>query len=83
MRKTSEVEFFPYTERYCCLFEVKKNGEVEQIVHHRKMDHDNVFNAYKRVLNNEGNLYYVWPGQYTSDLFEVDDLNAFSNAFSL
>ena len=47
------------------------------------MDYDNVFNSYKRVLNNESKLYYVQPGQYTSDLFEVDDLDTFSNSFEI
>ena len=83
MRKTSETEFFPYTARYCCLIEVSINGNVEQIVHYRKMDLDNVLSAYKRALNKESKLYYVWPGQHTSDLFEVDDLRAFSNAFGI
>ena len=83
MRKTSQVEDFPFTARHCCLFEIKNNGEIEQIKHYRKMDYDNVLNAYKRVINNKSKLYYVWPGQYTSDLFEVDDLTAFSSSFGI
>lgn len=83
MRKTSEIKDFPYKERICCLIEVTTNGEVTQVVHHRKMDYDNVLSAYKKALNAETKLYYVWPGQYTSDLFEVDDLYAFSTAFNL
>lgn len=83
MRKTSEVNYFPYTARNCCLFEIKENGEVEQIIHYRKMDFDNLINAYIRALNNKSKLYYVWPGQYTSDLFFVDDLDSFCNAFGI
>lgn len=83
MRKCSEVDSFPYTAKYCCLIEVRKNNIVEQITHYRKMDLDDVKNAYLRAANNESVLYYVWPGNYRSDMFVVDDLDQFSKAFEI
>lgn len=79
MKKCSEVSSFPYTARYCCLFEVKKDNSIGQIVHHRKIDLDNIKSAYLRAIRNESKLYYAWPGDYTSDLFIVDDLSLFSS----
>lgn len=83
MRKCSEVVDFPYTARHCCLFEIKKDNSIEKVVHYRKMDYENVKSAYLRAKNNESKLYYVWPGEYTSDLFFVDDLSLFFNAFNI
>ena len=83
MKKCSEVDLFPYTERRCCLIEVRKDNLIEQITHYRKMDLDEVKNAYLRAVNKESVLYYVWPGNYTSDLFIVDDLDQFLKAFDI
>lgn len=82
MRTAKDVEFFPYTSKTNCYILVEKD-KVEQIVHYRKCDIQEVINAYRKVKDGNAKLYCVWPGNYRSDLFIIDDIEAFAEAFDI
>lgn len=76
MRSIKEQEYFPYEAKSTCFISVDGNGTVKQI-HHNKME---LTAAYERALSKECKLYAVWPGKYSSDLFIVDDLDAYRDS---
>ena len=39
------------------------------------------FQVYYRVKNEGSKLYAVWPGEYRSDLFEIDDIELYGKAY--
>lgn len=82
MRSAKETENFPYGMSTICYFEVDKNGNVSQVHHKNKSDMSKVLEAYQRVMNKTTTLYAVWPGSYRSDLFIIDDLEAFAKEFN-
>jgi len=41
------------------------------------------YNAAIRIKNKESELYVAWLGKWSTDLFLVDDITAFANAFGL
>ena len=79
MRSAKEQEFFPYDSKTTCYILVYKNAEVEHI-QHTKAD---LTKAHIEIVNNNAILYAVWPGNYRSDLFIIDDLNAFADAVGI
>ncbi|QIK57953.1 hypothetical protein G7059_08905 [Erysipelothrix sp. HDW6A] len=79
VKKASEVEFFPYNSRHNCYMVINDNGKLEQIQH----GVDNMKELYEKVKNNDSDLYIVWPGRYRSDLFIVDNLELFAEAFKI
>lgn len=83
MKSAKECGVFPYRSKLNCYFEVCKDGKVSQIPHINKCDAAYVAQAYKRALNGQSKIFAVWPGNYRSDLFEIDDLNAFAAAFGI
>ena len=83
MRSAKETINFPYGMSTICYFEVDKNGNVSQVHHKNKSDRPKVLEAYQRVINKTTTLYAVWPGQWSSDLFIIDDPDAFAKAFDL
>jgi len=82
MRSAKEAGNFPYTMSTVCYFEVDKNGSVLQVPHKNKSDRSNLLEVYKRAVDKTTTLYAVWPGKWSSDLFIIDDLDAFAKAFS-
>ena len=82
MRKASEVENFPYYSKLICYILVY-NNKVEQVIHYRKCDFYQVENAYNEVKNGNATLYAVWPGNYRSDLFLVDDVEKFAKELEI
>lgn len=71
MKLASEVDIgFPYGGRRVCWIAVE-NGVPCQL--HTK---DAKRQAVRRARADEINLYAVWPGQWQSDLFRLDDLDA-------
>ncbi len=68
MRKASEQEYFPYGSKLVCYIELTKDKEIRQVQNYVQEKRD----AYYRVKNDGSKLYAVWPGQYRSDLFEID-----------
>lgn len=83
MRSAKEQEFFPYTGSTMCYIEVGKDGEVSQLHHKNKSDRPGVLAAYQRAISGDCVIYAVWPGNWRSDLFLIDDLEAFARSFEL
>jgi len=81
MRSAKDSERFPYKMSTVCYMEVEPDGTVRQIPHKNKSDRIGVLEAYTRAKAGKSKIYAVWPGQWSSDLFEIDDLDAFSDAF--
>jgi hypothetical protein len=65
---------FPYESRTTCYIEVAEDGTVSQGVDTE---------AYQRAVAGKSRLFAVWPGQYSSDLFAIDDLDAYARAVGL
>jgi hypothetical protein len=64
---------FPYTQKTVCYIEVVNDGSVTF----------NSNGAYGRAVAGESRLFAVWPGQYRSDLFAIDDLDEYAKAFGI
>ena len=78
MRKASDVEGgFPYKSKHICYIELTNNKELRQIPNYKKDKQE----IYYRVKNKYSKLYAVWPGTYTSDLFEIDDIELYVQEF--
>ena len=73
MRIVSKEDFFPYASRVVCYIEVDSAGGVRQIS--TKLAKKE---ALANAVSGKSKIYAVWPGQYSSDLFFIDDLEAFS-----
>lgn len=82
MRSAKENNF-PYKMSTICYFEVNKDGNVSQIRHKNKSDRSNLLEVYQRAIDKTITLYAVWPGNWSSDLFIIDDLDAFAKEFDL
>lgn len=74
---------FPYSMSTICYFEVDKKGNVSQVPHKNKSDRSKVLEAYQRALNKTITLYAVWPGNWSSDLFIIDDIDGFAKELGL
>ena len=84
MRSAKEVSAdFPYCMSTICYIEVDKNDNVSQLPHKNKSDRPGLLEAYRRAVAETTTLYAVWPGNWSSDLFVIDDLNAFAKKFNL
>jgi hypothetical protein len=60
---------FPYRLSTMCYLEVATDGTVSQGVDAA---------AYERAASGRSRLFAVWPGNYRSDLFAIDDLDQFA-----
>ncbi len=65
---------FPYRLTTICYVEIHQNGNVA---------HGTDAGTYQRALAGESRLFAVWPGQYRSDLFVIDDLDQYARAFGI
>ena len=83
MRSAKETENFPYKMSTVCYFEVYKDGKVNRVRHKNKSDLEGVIEAYKRADKKISTLYAVWPGNWSSDLFIIDDLEKFAEEFEI
>ncbi|MEL7609466.1 MAG: hypothetical protein AAGU74_08155 [Bacillota bacterium] len=79
MRSAKGSDHFPYSSKLVCYIEVDKHGNVSQIDHSASA----MFAAYHNAVDGRSKIYAVWPGNYRSDLFEIDDLNALADAFGV
>lgn len=79
MRSAKEAENFPYSSGIICYLEVDNSGRVTQLSHNS----DSISAAYHDAVDQKARIYAVWPGNYRSDLFEIDDLDAFADAFGV
>lgn len=77
MRKVSEVTNipFPFDSKLNCSIYVGNDGSFKQV---RKIEDER--EAYDNVVAGNGNIIIVWPGQYRSDAFLVDDINLYGAA---
>ena len=82
MRKSSDVEKyseydkFPYGSKCVCYIEQTSDNNIEQVgtrVDERR-------SVYYRVKHEGSKLYGAWPGQWETDLFEIDDIEAYGKA---
>lgn len=65
---------FPYRLQTMCYIEVTNNGTV-------MFGRDD--GTYQRACSGESRLYAVWPGQWSSHLFAIDDLDRYARAFDI
>ena len=72
MRSAKEAGCFPYDSKIVCYIEAFPNGEVRQLT--TKLEK---YEAYLNAKSGESKLFAVWPGRWRSDLFVIDDLDAF------
>jgi len=79
MRSAKENKSFPYQSNTICYFEVSGHGEVSQI----GRDFNSIAAAYRNAASQRTRIFAVWPGEWSSDLFIIDDLNAFADAFGV
>jgi len=79
MKSAKESGCFPYSSSVVCYIEVYGDGRIMQIHHDQK----SISKAYSNAKNNKTKIYAVWPGNYRSDLFEIDDLNALADAYGV
>ena len=72
MRSAKETGCFPYSSKRVCYIEVFPDGTVKQVssVMEKK-------EAFENVSCQRSQLFAVWPGQWRSDLFIIDDLVSF------
>ena len=76
MRSSKEAGCFPYSSKqYICFMELFPNGELIQL-----WNKEQRFNAYVNAKDGKSKIVAVWPGEWRSDLFIIDDLEAFYNA---
>jgi len=77
MRKASEQDYFPYGSKLVCYIELTKDNEIKQVQNYVQEKRD----VYYRVKNVGSKLYAVWPGKYSSDLFEIDDIELYGKEY--
>jgi hypothetical protein len=65
---------FPYLAATTCYIEVHADGTVSQGAGAA---------AYQRAVAGTSRLFAVWPGQWSGDLFAIDDLDAYARAAGL
>lgn len=72
MRSAKESGCFPYSSKRVCYIEVFPDGTVKQVSSDQEKR-----DAFENVLCQKSRLLAVWPGQWRSDLFVIDDLESF------
>ena len=70
MRSAKEQEWFPYGAKTVCCFEIWSDGSIRQVERNKTAMRE----SYERVKSGETKMYAVWPGQWSSDLFIIDDI---------
>ena len=71
MRSAKESGCFPYKSKLVCFMEVFPDGTITQISTDRNSRRDALSNA----RSGKSKIVAVWPGQWRSDLFFIDDLD--------
>ena len=79
MPRSARNDPVPYSSSQVCYLALDSAGQLTQVDH----DFRSAEVAYRRAAAGELRLYAVWPGKYRSDLFVIDDLNAFADAFGV
>ena len=76
MRKVSENKGFPFLSQELCYYELE-NIDLKDLTRNESLLRE----AYNRAKNEESKLYITWHGNYRTDMFELDDLDSFAQAF--
>lgn len=73
MRSAKEAGCFPYRSKTVCYMELSNDGNIKQLsTKNEKLE------AYLNAKAGISKLLAVWPGQWRSDLFIIDDLDSFA-----
>lgn len=78
MRLISKTPEFPWKDRGVCYVFVSQTLDVFHVGSTKDIS---PLNAYELAKDGKGKIVAVWPGQYRSDAFLVDDLEAYALAF--
>ena len=80
MQKATSWKEFPYGwKKICYIEQYIESGEMVQVdILVGELD-----KAYKRVVKGETKLYAAVPGNYKTDLFEIDDILLFGAPYKL
>src|SRR4051812_5595208 len=65
---------FPYTLGTLCYIEIAEDGTVS---------HCTDAGTYERARSGKSRLFAVWPGEWASHLFTIDDLDEYARAHGL
>ena len=79
MRSAKEEKYFPYGLKLICYFAVYPDGKIEQIPNTKTA----AKSVYEHVKAQDFILYAVWPGQWRSDLFIIDDIELYAEAYGV
>lgn len=72
MRSAKETGCFPYRSKTVCFMKLSPSGELKQLT-----DRKEKCAAYLESKQGNCQIVAVWPGQWRSDLFIIDDLDEF------
>lgn len=82
MRKASDIDKrsrydkFPYDSKEVCFIEQTSKGKIDQVPNYVNDKRA----VYYRVKYEGSKLYAAWPGEWQTDLFEIDDIEAYGKA---
>ena len=74
MRSAKETGCFPYRSKLVCYMELTNDGDIKQL-----STKNEKFQAYLNAKAGISKILAVWPGQWRSDLFIIDDLDSFAD----
>ena len=74
MRSAKEAGCFPYRSKLVCYMELSNDGNIKQL-----STQNEKIQAYLNVKAGTSKILAVWPGQWRSDLFIIDDLESFAD----
>lgn len=72
MRSAKESGCFPYKSKLVCFIEVCNDGTTRQLTSRQECNE-----ACSNVTKGTSAIYAVWPGNWRSDLFVIDELEKF------
>ena len=75
MRSAKESGCFPYRSKVVCFMELFPDGRLEQL-----WDNNSKLDACYNAINGKSKIVAVWPGNWRSDLFIIDDVEEFMDA---
>ena len=74
MRSAKEAGCFPYRSKLVCYMELTNDGNIKQLSNKNEK-----LEAYLNAKAGISKILAVWPGQWRSDLFIIDDLDSFAD----
>ena len=74
MRSAKETGCFPYRSKLVCYMELTNDGIIKQLSNRNEK-----IEAYLNAKAGISKILAVWPGQWRSDLFIIDDIDSFAD----